>query len=456
MRSGAVFVLIRDGEQSFFDDLHATPTIDRELIWGPEAFTHWVEQGEKYDDWEDDANFIAGAIVDLDRKTVLWCVDNVVAVLPRAESAMDRLIEAAWTGYQVVRCFSVADLARQLGLRPEQIEDYAEQTEEALSRSETVQQILQDDWEDEEEYENDEEEENDSEEMRAWITIIEPTGKVHHRELPELPWDLICGHDFYHSIEALMQAPEVETPAESVVREGLMIDMVQRQIQWWGGLSTRTAFENAILEDGDNDVPLLPRPSDAPDHKVEESGLLIWPGWNVLEATHGYQQHCAAAGPEGSPLSEAQVVARIAPWILSTKRIDMEMIVGLFGGALKKTAIRMMGCLTAILCLPVVLFTMFSGNWKAGGITVVALIATAVIVFKVLESKVKKKIGGTLSSDDPQNQQRKAAAGPMDPAERQKRFDKLLATANMPGYAEIKPHIDSDMSKLLSVISGPP
>jgi hypothetical protein len=138
----------------------------------------------------------------------------------------------------------------------------------------------------------------------------------------------------------------------------------------------------------------------------------------------------------------------LVPKILSTKRIDLGAIFGAIGGQLKKTAAKATGCLTVLLCAPVLLFGVISGNLKAAAITIAIVVVAVIVVFKYIELRFKRKFTdgpiGKHAAHQDSSRSRAAVAGPLDAAQRRGRLDELLAAAGLPPLVAIEKHIDPD------------
>jgi hypothetical protein len=201
-------------------------------------------------------------------------------------------------------------------------------------------------------------------------------------------------------------------PPEAVVAEGMWIDESKRTIDIWG--------DRALQQTG------LPQ--------IREN----WQGWTVVWADGGYAEQCQACGLAGVPLSDAEALAKILPVILSTKRFDMSTVFGALGGGIKRTAVKATGCLLFVVCLPLVIFGLVSGNWKAVGISVGVTVAVVIAAFKYIEYRFKrsfrKKVSdvGSISEAPP-------AAGPLDESLRRQRLDGTLAQARLPRLSEVEP-----------------
>jgi len=142
-------------------------------------------------------------------------------------------------------------------------------------------------------------------------------------------------------------------------------------------------------------------------------------------------------------MKDEEALAKVLPSILTTKRFDMSTVLGAIGGGLKKTAMKATGCLLVVICLPLVIFGLVSGNWTAVLISIAVTCAIVITAFKVIEYKVKKSfnnkmpMGGNAEDAPP-------AAGPLDELQRRQRIDQLLAEAGLPALAKVEPYFPEE------------
>ncbi len=407
MSEPVVFCLIRDGHKRFYADRWASVFLHRELLFGPQDFEAWVtqlEDMEEDDEWSDE--FSAGAVADYDRKKLIWRGDVDALQIPRVAAIYQRLLEAAWPGFEVAFAFgNLGPWAEAIGIdRPGEPHDEY--------RPETVLEAARSDNDEEEDETLDDEEAAttfDDEENRAWVTIVDADGAVRHRHLEHLPADLL--NDSEAPRQALAGLPPAEVPPEAVVVEGMWIDERNRSVGLWG---------SRRLHDK---LPEIRR---------------AWEGWSVEWAQRGYDAQCEVAGPAGVPMTEAEALAKILPAILSTKRFDMSTVLGALGGGLKKTAMKATGCLLVLICLPLVVFGLVSGTWKPVLISIAITCGVVIVVFKVIERRVKRSFMNKMprAVDD---RRAPPAAGPLEPSARRDRIDQLLAAAGLPTLAAVEP-----------------
>lgn len=411
MSEPAVFVLIRDGQKRYYADRWASVFLFREILWGAKDLEKWLVEGEEIGEWTDDVS--GGVVVDFDARKLTWSGDSETLGVPRVAAAYQRLIEAAWPGFQVEAADrGLPDLAAAAG--EENAEDYDNEMRE---RCDTVREAAglydEDDDDDEDEDEDDEDEDeaeeeySDDETHRAWITLIDADGAVRHRKVEAISNDLIDGNvDALDQITALTAA---ELPPEKVVTEGMWIDRGKREIGFWGGRPARYVFP-----------------------ELKES----WGGWSVRWAERGYADQCQISGLPGIAMTEVEALAGFLPTVLSTKRFDIKAIIGVVGGELKSAALKGTGCLLVLICIPILLVGWIAKNMQAALISVGVVCVMVIAIFKFLEHKFTRKFSMNTSRDE---DERAPVSGPLDPAERRSRLDQLLAAAGFPSVAEIEP-----------------
>ncbi|MFG0255302.1 MAG: hypothetical protein ACF787_09425 [Rhodopirellula sp. JB053] len=470
MSEPAVFVVIRDHEKRFYYDRWAHVFLYRNLVWGPDALDSWLA-GEQPQDEDGDwfAESCGGVVVDHDRRTITWDGDDEALSVPRVSNVLNTLLETAWQGYDVEYAVNgLQSLANAAGIewQEEDLEDddvddqevdeskldeefgdeefadaapqrsqsrLIESRDEGLAdrlddRPETVRDAagIYDDEIDDELDEDDEDagDEDDDDEFeddspRAWITLINEQGVVRHRHLEELSRDLfVCDKNAFRQLLALKPN---DVPPESVVTEGIWFDFRRREIGYWGNHQAR------------RDLPVLQR---------------RWQKWHVRWAENGYTDQCAVSGPIGIPMTDEEALAKLTPRILSTKRIDLGNIIGALGGQLKKTVAKGVGCLTVLICLPVLLFGLIAGKMQAALITIGIVVAGVAIMFKLIEGKFKRKFNdssiGMFARDQDAAETRAPVAGPLDAAARRERLGQLLLAAGLPSLQDIEKHVDED------------
>ena len=407
MSEPAIFGLIRDGQTRYYADRWAVVFLHREIMYGPDDFEAWVTQLDELDYWEEEC--CGGAVVDFDRKKLLWCGGGQSLQVPRVNNVYNRLLQAAWPSFEVGYAHQgMKDLAEAVGVE-DGGEWYGEERPEDVREAARM-------YEDEDEDEDDEEEHErfDEDDIRAWVTIVEADGAIRHRHLDQLSEDLLKASN--GPLLALMELPPDEVPPEEVVAEGMWLDQANQAIGLWGGHSLKLR---------------LP--------EIESA----WQDWSVQWADHGYEQQCEVAGPSGIPMKDEEALARILPSILTTKRLDMSTFIGAIGGGLKKTAMKATGCLLIVICLPLVIFGLVSGNWTAVLISIGITCAIVITAFKVIEHKVKNSVMGKMPMANDDNGA-PPAAGPLGDAMRRERIDRLLAAAGLPALAQVEPHFPED------------
>jgi hypothetical protein len=415
MSEPAEFAVIRDGRPRVYGDRWAAVFLFRELLWGPEELEQWVSQLEELDEWDGDCS--GGAVLDFDRRRLVWSGDFEPLKVPPVYAAYERLLQTAWPQWEIVFAGDdLGPLSEAVGMEvDDDFEPHRPDTVlEAAGIDDEDDEDEDDEDEDEEEYDEDEDEDEDEglqfdeEDVRAWVTVIDADGAVRHRHLNQLPRNLLDGAR--DAVEQLASLPPAEVPPEAVVSEGMWIDVRRKTVGLWGSPAARAE---------------LPRVRNG------------WKGWTVEAPENGYAAQCAACNLTGVPMSEPEALAKVLPIILSTQRFDMQSVLGAMGASLKNTAIKATGCLLLVICLPLVVFGAVSGNWREVGIAIAVTSIVVIVLFKIIEFRVRRSFSRTL----PPRQELRGppVAGPLDKAERRDRLDGLLASAGLPPLAKVEP-----------------
>jgi hypothetical protein len=152
------------------------------------------------------------------------------------------------------------------------------------------------------------------------------------------------------------------------------------------------------------------------------------------------------SGPSGLPLSEAESLGRVVPTILSIGKLDASLVVEKIGGEVKRTAVRLTGCFVLVICSPVILFSLISGNWKAGGITIAIVVILTTILFKLAEAKIRRRVNGlrTKLTGDRVVSKKSSSAGPLDSNTRREVLNQTLIRAGLPPLSKIEAFLVPD------------
>lgn len=416
-RSVAWFVLIRDGKKRYYFDEWAGTFLYRELLWGPEELENWLTAGEEVDYEPEDLH--GGVVANFDTNR-LTCHFAEGIELPRVQAVLQRLLEQAWPGFEV--CTAVRgdlDLYAAAGVAIGSDEEEDDLDEAHYDRPETVREAAglydedEEDHDEDNEYDDEIDDEDDEDEIRTWVTLVDETGNVRHRQIGLLSIDLINGDE--SAIEQLVALKAAEVPPEKVVSEGMWIRLTEREIGIWGGIPATRNFP-----------------------RIQKA----WPGWSVRWADNGYADQCETSGVPGVPMSDAEAMAKITPAILSNKRFTFGAMLGVVGGELKSTAIKAAGCLVFALSVPILIFGLVAGNLQSAGIAVGSLIVVAAIIFKVIEHRIRRKLRDSPLSDvdNDESAERPPVVGPMDDEQRRQQFDQLLSACTLPPISEQEPH----------------
>jgi len=204
-------VLIRNGQKRCFEDLSAP--LYRELLWGPDAYEEWLNQGSEIDGEPEELSGVA--IVDFDTKQLRWGEDGDIHEPPRAQAVHQRLLEQAWPGFTIT-FLPIDELYVEVHGPAERDEDDSEYVDRPNTVRDATLCLDEDD---------DIEEDYDDEEIdypKAWLTIIDKDGKAKQRVLIEVSVDLIIGRE--SAIKRLLKLDAVAIPPEIAVKEGLWIE----------------------------------------------------------------------------------------------------------------------------------------------------------------------------------------------------------------------------------------
>lgn len=424
-RSVASLVLVRGGKRQVFEEVWGTPY--RDLLWGPTDFERWASGR---DEAEYEPEELAGLVVaDYDRKTLGW-FDQEAPNAPAIRQLYNRLLAAAWPSYQIsnltetqaysyVRSLEIGDHEYDEDDKEDSSDTLIEQEDPLGDRYETIADASMDDYSDEElddaeegDYESDEDDESDA----AWISIIDGEGEPRHRKLYELSQDILTANA--KAVPMLAKQKPASIPTEMSTLEGMCIDLPQKKIHLWGGQNLQAAF---------------PRIQSA------------WKDWDVSWMEGGYRTHCQIVGTPGRLMNDAKGLASFIPFMLQTEKVDMSHIMGEMGGAIKRTAIKAVGCLTLVLAFPILLTGLFMSKFKESLYAVATLAVVVIAIFKFAEWRFKSKFRnsalGQMARPEAEDN-RPPVAGPLNKNERQSALDRLLASAGLPSWKEIQPHVD--------------
>lgn len=434
MSEFAVFIIIRDGERKFYADRWADTHVYREIVWGPEDLENWLEEGPLEEECYDDSS--SGVIVDHDRRVLSWTPRFEGPLeLPRVAAAFRKLLVTAWPGFEVREIAqgmaSLEAAAEGVDVMPGPSAEpglIAGDGDEEIwgDRCDTVRMAAGIDEEQNEteldDYRFDEDDADggsvhwDEGDRGCWVTVIDQDGVVQHRHVAEISQDVIRGAE--RVLDEYLSLPARELPPEIHLKEGIWFDTRKRVLGYWGNPFGQQALQHF------------------------QAG---WRGWTVnWHADGGYESQCAASGPSGIPLSAPESIGQLAPVLLSTKRFDFQTIAGAIGGQLKTTAIKATGCLYVVLCLPILLFGLVSGDMRSVGTTILVMAGIIVVMFKIIETRVRRKFkegpAAVLDRDEDRTNRKSPTTGPQDDRQRRNRLDELLMDAGLPRLADAEPH----------------
>ena len=374
----------------------------REIMYGPEALEEFVSCMQEIDFAELD-EFSEGAFIDFDSKTMCWSGQLEGPRIPKVSEVYDRMLSCSWPGFTIETGDEGVDFINgsiAKTIRDDDDEDDEEDDYLLDDRIATVRDAMQEDM--------------DEEDERAWIVIVDGNDKTRHRCLPQLPQQFINPGARLAKEIAAMRPTEI--PSEKVTAEGAVINIPQRSLSVWGDPHLKSLMK-----------------------QLQAS----WKGWTVDWLDNGYLDQCRIACVEPIRMSDAEALAQFMPQLISNKRFDMSTFVGAIGGSLKSKALAAVGCIYVLICIPILIFAVFSGLWMAALITMLVTLIIFATLFKLVEYRLKNKFGKVL----PANKMRTAedddqpeVAGPPDIQSRESRVAELLAAAGLPALSEIKPY----------------
>ena len=104
MGQRANLVIVKDGDWKLYYDHWCANRLDVELFWGPELATQFVEQRrplEDRTDWLDDVWSKGGALIDHDRKTLVWYGgEDILHDILERRVLLD-LMQKQWPGWTI-------------------------------------------------------------------------------------------------------------------------------------------------------------------------------------------------------------------------------------------------------------------------------------------------------------------------------------------------------------------
>jgi len=413
MTDPCVFIIVRDGNKRIYADRWAGALMQREILWGPEALEEFAIQLSEADA-DELGHQERGVRVDYDAKQLMLSRDTGRIEIPATKLAFQRLLQTSWPGFEIITCpqgVPVRPTEPELNEDSSSLDD-DDDDDAFYDRCATLTQATRAEEGNETDGENDAFE---PDEVRAWMTLISKKQRVIQIHMDELPMALLQPTaDLGNVISKLTHAT---TPPENVVTEGMVIDMPAKTVSIWGSEALQTRRD--LIDAG-------------------------WKNWNV-QWIDGYRAHCAAANIDGKYMTDAEAIAPVIPLLLSTERFDASVLLSAMGGGLKKTAAKFAGCLYLVVCIPILIFAFFSGQWISALITMAVTLVIFFVIFKLIERKVKKKMEPVAAMGNRgSSESAPASAGPQDPAERKAKLDDLLQQSGFPSLETVMQHCDPD------------
>ncbi len=115
-------VVKKDGKWTLYYDHWAANSLDQELFWGPELSLAFVEEREPVDDdhWSGEVWCEGAAILDFDKKVLLWFGGESICYDVPSQRAHQNLMRKTWPGWQVRWAHGgIVEVAGYLGLAKE-------------------------------------------------------------------------------------------------------------------------------------------------------------------------------------------------------------------------------------------------------------------------------------------------------------------------------------------------
>lgn len=422
MSSVSAFLLIREGDRSLYLDRWAM--IYRELLWGPAALVEWLEHDETYEDEPEDLD--GAVIVDFDAKELQWSGMSEFES-PQVQKSYQRLLENAWPGFTVgtstLHQLS-AIIGNQTATNDGELNDEEDESDDWSDRCKTVRDASTAGASDDEDDGEPDSCSNDESEFRAWLTLIDQNGKLRHRRLYQISQDLMSADT--KAVQAASKMEPAEVPAEKEILEGMWIHIPNRKIGVWGTQSMAKA------------VPAMQK---------------AWKGWTVHWAEGGYADQCEISGVPGVRMTDAETLAPFMGNVMSTSRFDAGVFIGAVQSSIKKTAMKVTGCLLLVMAVPFLVFGYFADRLQAAAIAYASLVVVVVILFKGIASGLKKKFSLDQFSRRGQQDKKPPVAGPLDKTQRHDQMNRLLTACGFPSLEQLQPAMSKvpnldDLSKI--------
>ncbi len=250
MGERANLVVVRDGDWRLYYDHWCAIRLDVELFWGPVQASAFVEQREALEDrgdWLDEVWCEGGAVIDHDRRVLLWFGgEDVMDDIPRRRALLG-LMAPRWAGWEVRwAAAGIVELGAHLEIPAEKF----------LVEREADKAMAFQLWTDYPEY-------NDillTVRERGAVTVTRVYGDQESLEL---------GESRLEEILAFPRSPALDWSGD-MPRGGLHLDLDGRGLDYW-----------------------FAQPAEELDRRVARA----WPGWRCRNLGDRYEEHLRLAEP---------------------------------------------------------------------------------------------------------------------------------------------------------------
>lgn len=289
MGQRANLIVIRDGQWELYYDHWCANRLDRELFWGPQLATEFVQGREPVDrdsGWLDDVWCEGGAVIDHDQRVLVWFGGEDIMGEPMERAVHARAMAHVWAGWEIRWARrGIVDLATYVGVPTEDMRSARGTDREYRGLS----------------VDSENPDYND-----VAVSIVDATGLGALRMSGEIE-DLEFG---LGQLSELLEYPRSDGVSfDDLPRFGVHLDVELRRFSLWAGNNTEADFGHLAA---------------------------VWPGWEVVDLDDDFAQHLALAndtlrwpGPDcAKAWAELMSGLRAAHWEPSNPALDLAVRTG--------------------------------------------------------------------------------------------------------------------------------
>ena len=409
MSEPVAFVFKKDGSPEAYFDRWAGALLFREIIFGPDALLEFARGFESIDPHELEEFEGESTYVDFDEKLFMWTSEPDNVETPKAQATYLKLLTCAWPEYAIRHAIHGIDFASGTPIKDGSgggAFEYRFDTVLSAGRASDPDEEGDEPSDDEDPYTF------EDDDVRAWAVIVDKSKRLRHRFLDQISQDF--SKPSTKLLKELSSLKSAEVPSERITAEGIVINIPAKELHVWGKADLKKQFPRFQKR---------------------------WKDWSVIWLDDGYVGQCKVLGIEPTLMSDAEALGPIMPILLSNKRFDMGAFIGAVGGAVKKWAVRGMGCLYLVACIPILIWGLVSANWKPALLTMLGTLIAFVAVFKTVELLLKRRVhGSAIVKRGSSSKSLPQVAGPEAVAEREALMSQLLSKAGLPSLRQIKEH----------------